>query len=155
MYLISLIVIILMGSNDWQTRESATRVLKWMADNDILPYPAVLKAINHKDLEIKNRARIALWNRYRTKNGSFNVNYKRVLFSPKKFLFSFDIVDNERWIYNDYYYIKSDGAAVPTSFFGIRVTYNIGWIEYRHGSDFNSDFFIWQKKQAEIEAIPK
>jgi hypothetical protein len=67
---LGLILIALMGSNDFNTREVATHYFNKMAKDELLSYEVEMIAYNHKDLEIQHRAQLILNQYYGIINGN-------------------------------------------------------------------------------------
>ena len=77
MTLIGLLLIALMGDNDWRTRETGTEWFDWCYKQELLPYEIEKAAFCHKDLEISHRARNVLRNYYvADEHGNIDITYR-------------------------------------------------------------------------------
>jgi hypothetical protein len=64
MIIIGLIIILLMGADDWRTREFATSCYDIACKHELMPYELDKFAFENKDLEIQHRAEKVLRNYY-------------------------------------------------------------------------------------------
>jgi hypothetical protein len=75
--MIGFLLIALMGSDDWRTREFATNCFDTACYYDLLPYEVEKAAFKHKDLEIQHRANRVLSNYYYCDNGKTDMKNRK------------------------------------------------------------------------------
>lgn len=76
---IGFLLIALMGADDWQTREFATKTFDYCCHNELISYEVERAAYFHKDLEIQHRAEVVLEKYYvLDNNGRIDITYRIV-----------------------------------------------------------------------------
>lgn len=77
MNLIGVILILLMGVDDWRTRETATEWFDYCCKNELLSYDVECAAARSSDLEISHRANVILSRYYYAGDPVVDLSYRK------------------------------------------------------------------------------
>lgn len=108
MNIIGFLLIFLMGSDDWRTREFATSCFDKACSYDLLSYEVEKAALEHKDLEIQHRAERVLGKYYYCGDGKVDITFREFYIYNKATSINFELFRDRKeklgWKLTTYWY---------------------------------------------------